>query len=300
MVSKENPIICWWSGGITSAVACKLAIDLYGVDNCRVIFLDTKNEDEDTYRFMADCSKWYELEIESLTEIGRDYESIEDVWYRHKQLNTASGAICSYKLKRRVREKWEKDNKWSHQVFGFEFETKEFKRAMSLSLNHGHTKPIFPLLLHGLTKKDCIKYVEDAGLKIPRAYSWGYLNNNCLGSGCISGGIGYWAKLAQEKPELVDRMAKIEHDLTDQRGYPVTMLKDQSKEAKARVKESGDPRDALVFLKPHKDYPNHKSLKDMKGRPIKPLTDCNGFCGVDDLLPNKDNVGELNNLEGDL
>ena len=35
-------IICWWSGGVTSAVACKLAIDLYGKDQCKVIMLDTK------------------------------------------------------------------------------------------------------------------------------------------------------------------------------------------------------------------------------------------------------------------
>ena len=37
-------IIGWWSGGITSAVACKIAIDMYGVDNCRIIMIDTKNE----------------------------------------------------------------------------------------------------------------------------------------------------------------------------------------------------------------------------------------------------------------
>ena len=26
-------IIGWWSGGITSAVACKIAIDMYGVND---------------------------------------------------------------------------------------------------------------------------------------------------------------------------------------------------------------------------------------------------------------------------
>ena len=26
-------IVCWWSGGITSAVACQKAIELYGLDN---------------------------------------------------------------------------------------------------------------------------------------------------------------------------------------------------------------------------------------------------------------------------
>ena len=51
-----SKVICWWSGGITSAVACKLAIDLYGKENCRVIMLDTKNEHEDTYRFKDDCA----------------------------------------------------------------------------------------------------------------------------------------------------------------------------------------------------------------------------------------------------
>ena len=50
MIGKK--IICWWSGGITSAVACKIALDLFKDKNeCRVIMIDTGNEDEDTYRF---------------------------------------------------------------------------------------------------------------------------------------------------------------------------------------------------------------------------------------------------------
>ena len=51
----ENDIICWWSGGIASAVACKLSIDIYGIDRCRFIMIDTANEDLDTYRFRDDC-----------------------------------------------------------------------------------------------------------------------------------------------------------------------------------------------------------------------------------------------------
>lgn len=49
---ENKKIICWWSGGITSAVACKTALDLFKDKNkCRVIMIDTGNEDEDTYRF---------------------------------------------------------------------------------------------------------------------------------------------------------------------------------------------------------------------------------------------------------
>ena len=39
----NEKIITWWSGGITSAVTCKICIDLYGLENIRLIFIDTFN-----------------------------------------------------------------------------------------------------------------------------------------------------------------------------------------------------------------------------------------------------------------
>lgn len=45
----DKPVIAWWSGGVTSAVACKWAIDWFGLDSVRIVFIDTKNEDDDTY-----------------------------------------------------------------------------------------------------------------------------------------------------------------------------------------------------------------------------------------------------------
>lgn len=85
-------VICWWSGGITSAVACKLAIDLYP-NRCRIIMIDTENEDTDTYRFKNDCEKWYGQDIEVITGIGDKYKNIMDVWIEHLSLNVATGAI---------------------------------------------------------------------------------------------------------------------------------------------------------------------------------------------------------------
>lgn len=141
-----SKVIGWWSGGITSAWACKIAIDLYGKENVRLIMIDTLNEDIDTYRFKEDCEKHlYGKEIESINGFGNEYEKIEDVWRKHLSLNVASGAICSYKLKRLVRERWQKENEYDHQVFGFEFDKKEFNRANSMILNHAKSKPIFPL-----------------------------------------------------------------------------------------------------------------------------------------------------------
>ena len=278
---SSEKIICWWSGGITSAVACKIAIDTYGKDNCSIIMIDTQNEHPDTYRFKSDCEVWYGLKIEIITGIGEKYGNIFDVWRKFKSLNTATGAICSTNLKRLVREKWEKTNQFKHQVFGFEFDKKEFNRALSMTLNHGErTKAIYPLLLMGYDKQDCIKIVEDANIEIPLMYKLGFQNNNCFSTGCVQGGIGYWQKMKREFPDKFYAMAEMEHELTDESGEPKTMLKDQSKEAKESFNE-------LVFLVKHPDYPNLKSIDEMPDCKVEPLFDCNGLCGINDFDRNK-------------
>lgn len=278
-------IVCWWSGGITSAVACKLAVNIYGKDRCRVIFIDTFNEHQDTYRFKNDCSAWYGIEIETITEIGDKYQSIEDVWRKHNTLNTANGAKCSSMLKARARSRWQKNNDYDHQVFGFEFDTREFKRATSLALNYPDTKPIYPLLMYGMNKQDCIDYINREGIRVPMAYSLGFLNNNCLKTGCIQGGIGYWQKMHEDMPDLYDKMASLEHELTNAKGEPVSMLKDQCKESIELAKKLGYKRKYMpLFLKKHPEYPEVATVLEKNARPVKPLNDCNGFCGVNDLV----------------
>jgi len=276
----RDKIIAWWSGGVTSAVTCQLCIDIYGLDNVRIIFIDTQNEDDDTYRFLSDCEKQYGKKIEIITEIGIEYSNIQDVWKQHKSLNVANGAICSYKLKRRVREKWEKLNTWDAQAFGFELD--EVKRAKSMKLNHPQTKPIFPLLMYGLNKKDCIKMIETWNIEVPMMYKLGFHNNNCFKTGCVQGGIGYWQKMKRDFPEKFDKMAEVEHELTNLKDKPITMLKDQSKDG------------GLVFLKPHPKYPQIKDISMMKGREPKPLMECNGFCGINDLSDRTSTEEEIN------
>lgn len=290
----KKDIISWWSGGITSAVACKLSIDMFGIDRVRVIMIDTKNEHPDTYRFKTDCEKWYGLPIEIITGIGEKYGNIFDVWRKHKSLNTATGAICSTNLKRLVREKWEKENpNYTHQVFGFEFEKKEFNRALSMSLNHGErVKAIYPLLMFGYDKKQCLKIVDDANIEVPKMYQLGFQNNNCFSTGCVQGGIGYWQKMGRDFPDKFQVMADLEHELTELKGEPVTMLKDQSNLAKESSKL--DKKSNLVFLKKHPLYPNHKCLDDMSQRSVEPLFECNGMCGINDMNERTSTEKEIN------
>jgi len=275
-INTENPIIAWWSGGITSAVTCKLCIDWFGSENVRLIFIDTGNENDDTYIFKSHCEAWYHKEIETIR--NPDFRNIQEVWYKHKSLNVATGAICSTVLKRLVREDFQKNNLFSYQAFGFDID--ELNRARMLKLNHPDSRPIYPLIIELLRKKDCIKIVQDANnmfltIELPSTYKKGYLNNNCFKTGCVQGGIGYWQKIQREEVSKFDAMAKVEHELTDLKGEPVTMLKDQSKGG------------GLVFLKPHPNYPNIKDISMMKGREPKPLFECNGFCGTNDLERNE-------------
>lgn len=298
MVDKKD-VICWWSGGITSAVACWLAISIFGKKRCRVIFIDTNNEDDDTYRFKSDCEKWYGLPIENITAIGEKYESIQDVWRKHLSLNVATGAICSSILKRKCREDWQKQNiDYTHQVFGFEFEKKEFNRSLGMYLNHPKAKAIYPLLMFAYDKSKCLEIVESFGIKIPITYELGFQNNNCFKTGCVQGGIGYWQKMKNDFPDKFYAMAEIEHELTDLSGQPKTMLKDQSKEAK----ESGNE---LVFLVKHPEYPNLKCIDDMPKCKVQPLKECNGYCGINDLQRNtteseinfEDTLGQISLFE---
>ena len=225
--------------------------------------------------------------IETITAIGKDYESIQDVWIKHESLNVATGAICSTQLKRRVRERWQKNVIYRHQVFGFEFDKKEFNRALGLSKNHSKAKPIYPLLMYGYDKDDCLKLVEDRGIVVPLMYRFGFRNNNCFQTGCVQGGVGYWQKMRRDFPEKFEDMADMEHKLTGLKGKPVCMLRDQSKAAK----KSGNE---LVFLRKHPDYPNLKCIDEMPDCKVEPLFECNGFCGVNDLSPRNQTESEIN------
>lgn len=263
----SGKIIAWWSGGIASAVTCRLCIDEYGLKNVRVVFIDTKNEHEDTYRFLEDCEKWYGCKIETLTH--PDYTDIREVWRKYKSLNVATGAICSTILKRRVREMWEKVNDYESQAFGFD--TGELNRAKGMALNYPDINPIFPLIEKKISKQKATQIILDAGIIIPEMYILGFSNNNCFGTGCVQGGIGYWQKIQREYPEKFEAMARMEHELTNLKGAPVTMLKDQSKGG------------GKVFLLPNADYPEIKHIGMMKGREPKSLLECNGFCGANDF-----------------
>lgn len=50
-------IIAWFSCGITSAVACKIALQTY--KDVVLYYTDTGSQEEDSLRFLHDCEQWF-------------------------------------------------------------------------------------------------------------------------------------------------------------------------------------------------------------------------------------------------
>jgi hypothetical protein len=263
-ISPQNPVIGWFSGGADSAIACWLIIKYFGKDCVRIVFINTKNEDDDTYRFMLDCEKWFDVHIETIST--NKWDCIDDIWEHYLSLNVATGAICSTELKRIVRQDFQLKNNYSYQAFGFD--SQEIDRARQMRKNYPDSRPIFPIIYELMSKGDSLRVLQKHGITPPLSYRMGYHNNNCLKTGCVKGGIGYWQKYKVDFPERFKAMADREHLYTDMKEEPVTICKDQSKGG------------GLVFLLPHPKYPHIKDLSMMKGRMPEPLMECNGFCGV--------------------
>lgn len=261
----KTKVIAWWSGGIASAVACHWAVQMF--KDVEVVFIDTKNEDEDTYRFKDDCEKLYGQPIISIH--SKVHTSIEDVWYKFNSLNVATGAICSKELKFNVREEYQNLEVHAAQIFGYD--VNERQRHINMRRNYPEINAISPLIDLGITKAGTVRYFMKLGIEIPRVYKFGFSNNNCFKTGCVQGGIGYWQKIAREDPTKLDAMAEREHRITDVKGEPVTMLKDRTGGQTSRL-----------FLKPHPKYPEIKDISMVKGREPESLIECNGFCSTKD------------------
>jgi 3'-phosphoadenosine 5'-phosphosulfate sulfotransferase (PAPS reductase)/FAD synthetase len=196
-------MICWWSGGITSAVACKLTIDKYGAIP---VFIETGAHHEDTLRFKKDCENWYNVPILTIqTPLFKDHF---DVIEKFRYVNGPAGARCTSALKRKVREDWEKQQNITHYVWGFEKGAKEEARAERIKITSPTYQHVFPLIENNLSKQDCVDIVIKTGIEIPMMYKLGFNNNNCIG--CVKGGKAYWNMIRIHFPDNFNKMATLE------------------------------------------------------------------------------------------
>jgi len=279
-------VIGWWSGGVASAIACKLALEKYG-DAVEPVFCDTTIEHPDTDRFMQAYEKVMGVKIKIIK--SHRMTNPEEVWYRYKGLNFASGAPCSMVMKKEPRIKYQDIRNDFAQVFGFDYCKKEIRRASNMLANNPDLNPIFPLIVERFDRDLIFKELDRLGIKPPVTYNH-FLNNNCIGAddspigGCIQGGVGYWQKIRSIYPKKYAYMANIEHELSVLKGKPVTICKDQRKGYKGN----------RLFLEKSPDFPDVLTIDVIKGRQPVGYFECNGFCST--MEPDMDDDLDLRYL----
>jgi len=250
-MSNREIIAVWFSCGAASAVAAKKTIEQYG-DTCevRVINNPIAEEDSDNIRFLKDVEKWLGVEIE--TAVNSKYPSCSavDVWEKRKYMSGVSGAPCTLELKKIARQQYEMDHDIDWHVLGFTSE--EEKRFCNFQQNERlNTLPI--LIEHGLSKSDCYRILQEAGITPPRIYGMGYPNANCIG--CVKAtSPTYWNHVRKQHPAEFAQRAE------------------QSRRIGVRLVRVKGERIFLDELSP-----------DAKGRPMKNLDfECGIFCHTGD------------------
>lgn len=192
-------IVVWFSCGAASAVAAKKTIEKYGRDfRVRVVNNPVKEEDEDNLRFLKDVEKWLGVTIEFASNSKFPECSAVGVWDKRKYMSGPTGAPCTVELKKVARQQWEKENESHWHVLGFTSdEVHRHKRFTS-----SERENVIPVLIdEGLSKRDCFKILEEAGIELPRIYKLGYPNANCIG--CVKASSPtYWNHVRKMHPEV--------------------------------------------------------------------------------------------------
>lgn len=210
-------IISWFSCGATSAIACYLAMQYY--EDVRLYYIETGSSHPDNKRFISDFEACTKTHVNIIS--NSKYSSVQDVLLRKRFINSPTGAVCTYELKKVVRYELERIlQNWDGQVFGFDYCKREINRAIRFKQQNPNSKPLFPLIEHGFTKQNCLALLHSMNIKPPLMYELGYNNNNCLG--CVKGGIGYWNKIRVDFPDVFESMCQIEREVN------ATCLKDKN------------------------------------------------------------------------
>jgi len=197
-------IAVWFSCGAASAVAAKKTVEIYGGRaEIRVLNNPVAEEDKDNIRFLKDVEKWIGIKVESVTASRFPSCSAVDVWRARKFMSGPKGAPCTLELKKVARQEWERDNKVDFHVLGFTAD----ERTRHVRFVTGERENVLPVLIDaGITKADCYRIVQEAGIDLPRVYALGYPNANCIG--CVKASSPtYWNHVRKHHPAVFDQRA---------------------------------------------------------------------------------------------
>lgn len=227
-------IVVWFSCGAASAVAAKKTVEKYGkTHHIRIVNNPVAEEDPDNRRFLHDIEEWIGIKIEIATNVNYPDRSIKTVFDKRKYMQGPKGAPCTVELKKMARKQWEDRNEFHYLVLGFTADERKRHERFVLT----ERSNVLPVLIEeGITKQDCFKILQNAGIDLPAIYKRGYPNANCIG--CVKASSAtYWNLVRREDPlvfkERADQSRRIGSKLAWYQGKRI-YLDELPKDAKGR------------------------------------------------------------------
>lgn len=212
-----------FSTGLSSALMTVRLINKFGNENVDIIFVDTKMEDDDNYRFMEDFESKFGVKIIKISRGITPYDLM-----REKNIIFNSRiAKCPYELKTRVFLDFLKKNyDPASTTINIGFDYKEVHRCESVKSfyeSRGY-KVDFPLLWDPIEKRDYRDvFKNDFGIDPPRFYDYGYSHANCSGM-CVKQGAKDWILTLLYFPERYRMAEEFEKEMIKKLGKKQTIV----------------------------------------------------------------------------
>lgn len=219
----DRRVVVGFSGGVTSAWCAGWALRTFPRDQVDFLFHDTREEDEDTYRFIREMA----LALGKPVLNWSDGRSVTEVFRDENAIANNRMAFCSRILKAEQRDRYfaylrESGVTEIINVVGFSpRETERIQRAFIRGVAAGYTVR-FPLKETGTTKQQAAEWcVQTMRVRLPRMYEWSE-HANCVG--CVRGGKAYWLKVRESRPDVFAQRSDLERE------FGHTILKDTTLE----------------------------------------------------------------------
>ncbi len=185
--------LIWWSTGAASAVAAWLI--LLERPDAIIARCETNNEDPDNYRFEADVMRKLDRSVTLLQ--SEKYASVWDVWQGERYMAGIHGASCARAMKVTPRLAFQLPT--DIHAFGYTADSRDMGPEVTVRA---------PLIERGITKAGSLAIVQRWGIELPRSYSMGFQNANCLQTGCVKAASpNYWSLYRHRFPDSFARTA---------------------------------------------------------------------------------------------
>lgn len=156
------------------------------------------NESRDNQRFLQDVERWTGVAVTKIK--SNKYDTVEQVFDDRRYMSGPKGAPCTVELKKIPRFQFQRPD--DIHVFGMAAD--EAERIADFEADNHDLNLAWPLRDAGLTKVDCLRMIERAGIAVPVKYLQGYDHNNC--DGCVKAtSPHYWNLVRKTTPEVFQR-----------------------------------------------------------------------------------------------